>query len=163
MIALVLLSGGLPLKGEVSHESFMELCFKKDSLPEHQRDFIDFLMTSNKCGHSLKRLEKIPILYFKDTYVEWSLLKEAKSVHTLHLCSYNLDTLVFLRGMSNLKHLVFEKINFSDSVDFMVLKQLPQLRSITIVASSLSDNQRFFLSGLSGIELKFTKKKSSFS
>lgn len=151
------------LQAESSDQGFMELCLKKDSLPEPQRDFIDFLMTSNQCGRSLRRLAKVPILSFKDTYVDWTLLKEAKSLRTLRLNSYKLETLNFLRGMSKLKNLVFENIHFSHSVDLMVLKQLPQLRSITIISSKLSDEHRLFLSHLPGIELQFTKKKSNFS
>ncbi|MFK7825655.1 MAG: hypothetical protein AB8G05_16000 [Oligoflexales bacterium] len=156
------LSLELPSFGGSSQESFMELCLKRDTLPEVQRDFIDFLMTSGQCGPSLRRLEKIPILYFKDTYVEWSLLKEAESVHSLHLNSYDLESLDFLRGMRKLKNLIFEKINFSQSVDMMVLKQLPRLKTITIISSNLSDKQRYFLSRLPGIELKFAKKRSVF-
>ena len=147
-LALSLFSVCSSLLYAAPQDSFIDLCQKRESLPEEQRDFIDFLMTSNKCGHSLRILEKIPILYFKDTYVEWSLLKEAKSLHTLHLNTFRLESLNFLRGMSQLKELILEKVDLSSSADLMVLKQLPHLRTITIVASSLSEEQRFFLSRL---------------
>ena len=161
-IILMCLSIKLQAFEEYAQESFMDLCLRKDSLPEAQRDFIEFLMSSNHCGSSLRQLEKIPMLYFKETYVEWSLLREAKSLHTLHLNSYEFESLDFLRGMRKLKNITFERIRFSPSVDLMVFKQLPMLKSITIVASNLSARQRLFLSRLPGIELRFVKKSQVF-